>query len=177
MSNRFAIVGATGSGKSTLAKEVGRKLIIPVIDLDALHWGPNWTMTPTDIFREQVSNLLQGSVWVVGGNYSKARDIIWSRSDTLIWLDYPLPIVFWRLFRRTVKRVVTQEELWNGNRETWRGQFLSRESLFLWLLRSRPRHRRDYPKLVTSEFTHLQLLHFTSQRATDFWLESLSKNP
>jgi adenylate kinase family enzyme len=174
MSRRFVIVGATGSGKTTLAEKVGRKLDIAVVDLDTLHWGPNWTMTPTDIFRERVKAALQSPSWVVGGNYSKARDIIWKQADTLIWLDYPLPFVFWRLFQRTVRRIITQQELWNGNQETWQGQFLSRDSLFLWLVRSQPRHRREYPRLLRDEYPHLKLFRFVSTRDTDRWLADLT---
>ena len=69
------------------------------------------------MFRERVAAALADDCWTVGGNYSVARDLIWGRSDTVVWLDYGLPLVLWRLVRRTVKRIMTQEELWAGNRE------------------------------------------------------------
>jgi len=171
---RFAIVGASGSGKTTLGQQVGQILNLRVIDLDSLNWEANWTMAPTAVFRQRVALALQGDAWVVSGNYSRARDLIWSRADTLVWLDYPLRVVFWRLFRRTIKRIVTREELFGGNRETLQSQFLSRDSLFLWLLQSQPRHRREYPKLLElPEYRHLKLLRFYSPRETKCWLESL----
>ena len=61
---------------------------MPHIELDALHWGPNWKEAPTDVFRERVRLALQGDAWVIDGNYGKVRDIIWSRAEAIVWLDY-----------------------------------------------------------------------------------------
>ena len=52
----------------------------------------------------------------MAGNYRNLRDSTWGRADTVVWLDYPLPLIMGRLLRRTVRRIVTQEELWRGNR-------------------------------------------------------------
>ena len=56
-----------------------------------------------------------------------------------------LPLIMWQLCAASFQRIVTREDLWNGNRETFRGQFLSRDSLFLWALNSHARYRREYP--------------------------------
>src|SRR6266487_1414593 len=61
-------------------------------------------------------------------------------------LDYPLPLILWRLLRRTLRRIRHQEELWNGNRETLRNAFVGRESLFAWTIRSHRRFRRENPQ-------------------------------
>ncbi len=109
------------------------------------------------------------------GNYSSARDLTWTRADTLIWLDYPFRIIFWRLLRRTIRRIRTQEDLWNtGNYETWRKQFLSTNSLFVWLLKTYRRRQRELPLWLSQpEYAHLQVIHFTSPRAADIWLQQL----
>jgi hypothetical protein len=54
--------------------------------------------------------------------------------------------VLLRLWRRTLRRIRSGAELWNGNRETWRGAFWGRESLFMWAIRSHARHRREWPR-------------------------------
>ena len=92
----------------------------------------------------------------------------------VVWLDYPGWLTFGRLFRRTIRRIVTQEKLWGYNRETWRAQFLHKDSLFLWLLKTHGRHRREYPALVGSaEYAHLQFVHLRSPSETARWLEGL----
>ena len=104
------------------------------------------------------------------GNYSLARDLIWPRAEALIWLDYPLPLILWRLARRTVQRVARGTVLWNGNRERLAHQ-LNRDSLFLWALKTHSRHRRDYPALLAlPEHAHLQWVRLRSPRAAEAWL-------
>lgn len=174
-SQRIAVVGTTGSGKTTLAHHLAQRLEIPHVELDALHWGSDWSPVPTAVFRRRTARALSGSQWVVDGNYGKVRDIVWGRADIVVWLDYALPVVMGRLMWRTLRRVVTREELWSGNREGVRGT-LSGDSILLWALRTYWRRRREYPALFASpEHAHLTVVHLRSPRATDDWLFSLTK--
>jgi adenylate kinase family enzyme len=173
-SQRISVVGTSGSGKTTLARQIFQSIDIPHIELDALHHEPNWTEAPIDVFRKRVEQSLSGNSWVVDGNYSKVRDIVWSRADTVIWLDYPLPLIMKRVVWRTFRRVVTQEELWNGNRETWQTTF-SRDSIILWVLQTYRKSRKEYPILFKQpEYAHLKVVHMRSPKTTQAWLSSLT---
>ena len=171
---RLVVVGVTSSGKTTLASQLARQFALPHVELDALHWEPNWTPAPPDIFRERVTQALSGEAWVVDGNYSTVRELVWRHADTIIWLDYPLPLVLWRLARRTIWRITRQPELWNGNRETWRGTFFKSDSLFFWALKTSQRYRTEYPEVFARpEYAHLAVTHLRSPHATQHWLASL----
>ncbi len=172
--SRIVVVGNTSSGKTTLAGRLAGRLGYPHVELDALYWDPGWTPVPKELFRQRVAAALAGDRWVVDGNYSKARDISWSRADTVIWLDFPLALIMWRLLRRTVRRVATREALWNSNRESFRRAFMSRDSLFLWALRTHRRKRRDYTALLSDggEYSHLNVVRLCSPRAVEQWLEN-----
>jgi adenylate kinase family enzyme len=174
---RIAVVGLTGSGKTTLAGRLSQMLGLRHVELDALHWGPNWAMTPVEELRPRVQAALAGDDWVVDGNYSKLRDLVWGSADVLVWLDFPLLIVLARLFRRTLQRITKQENMWNADcYESWRGQFFSRDSLFLWALKSHRKHRKRYPILLQQpEFAHLKVFRLRSQRAVDRWLDSITQ--
>jgi adenylate kinase family enzyme len=175
---RIVVIGSTCSGKTTLAAQLAQRLGVRHVELDALHWQPNWTETPLDVFRAHVADALRSNEWVVDGNYRMVRDIVWTRADTIIWLDYALPVILARLFRRTLRRVVTREELWNGNRETLRGVLLSRDSLFWWALKTYRRRRRETPIwLAKPEYQHLTLIHLMSPRAAERWLAQNEVSP
>ena len=142
---RVVVVGTTGSGKTTLAARLAQRLGVPHVELDALHWDAAWT--PSPLFRERVAGALEAPHWVVDGNYGVVRDIVWDRADTLVWLDYPFHVVMQQLTRRTLRRVLRQETLWNGNRERFWAQFASRDSIFLWAIRTHWTKRRKYEAL------------------------------
>lgn len=169
---RIVIIGTSGSGKTTLAKQIAAKLGITHVEIDALHWEKDWYSTPKDILREKVKNALSGDTWVADGNYSLVRDIMWERADTLIWLDYSFPLTLWRIIKRTFKRVFTRQELWNGNRETFRNSFLSKESLILWVITTHKRRRKDLPLLLAKpENAAKTQLRFSNPKATKKWLK------
>ena len=167
---RIVVIGTTGAGKSTLAERLARRLGGNFVDLDALHWGPNWTAPTVDDFRQRVTAAVDGERWAVAGNYSATRDIVWGRADTLVWLDYALPLILWRILRRTVRRVATREELWNGNREHLRAQFASRDSLFYSAVTThRARRRKFAAALAQPEYAHLVVWRFRRPGALARW--------
>lgn len=174
---RIAVTGTTGSGKSTLAGELARRLGVPHVELDALHWDAGWAAAPLELFRERAAAaLLPDGRWVVDGNYTPVRDISWGRADTLLWLDYPLPLVFWRLARRTLWRGVARPELYNGNRESLWEQLCTGESLFPRLLRTHHRRRREYPMILTRpEYAHLRVERFRRPREARAWVDGLGR--
>jgi adenylate kinase family enzyme len=174
--HHIVVIGTTSSGKSTLAKQLAKKIGGNFVELDALYWEPNWTATELAVFRERVETATSSQVWVVAGNYHVVRDLIWPKAEALIWLDYSLTLLFWRLLTRTVRRWITLEELWNGNRETFWRHFIfwSEESLFYWLFKTYWRRKREIPQLLAlAEYAHLKVFHFQMPKETEDWLAKI----
>jgi adenylate kinase family enzyme len=170
---RIVIIGTTSSGKSTLAEAVAKRLDLVYVDLDALHWEPNWQGAPLEVFRARVIDATQTGRWVVAGNYHSVRDLLWPQAEVAIWLDYPFPVIFRRLWRRTWRRWWQQELLWGTNRESIWTHFKlwSDDSLFKWLFKTYWRRKREFPQLLAlPEHRHLQLIHFKDPDETDEWL-------
>lgn len=171
---RISVVGTSGSGKTTLARQISQRLGIPHVELDALHWEPNWVEVPDEVMRDRVSVALSGNTWVVDGNYSMVRDIVWGKADTVVWLDYPLWVIVKQLVWRTFWRSVTQEEVCNGNRETLQKALFTRDSILLWALKTYGKRRREYPILFhKSEYAHLEFVRLHSPKVTQDWLLTL----
>jgi adenylate kinase family enzyme len=174
---RMIVIGTTGSGKSTLAEMLAKQLGLAFIELDALHWLPGWDHLSDQEFRLRVEQATSLPGWVIAGNYSVARDVSWPRAEVIIWLDYPLMTIFWRLWKRTWRRWWTQELLWGTNRERLWPQFKfwsAEDSLFHWLFKTYWRRKREYPLLFAKpEYAHLKILHMHSPEETQAWLAQL----
>lgn len=123
---RILVVGSTGAGKSTLARGLSGRLGLPYHEMDALYFtGAGWAVN--EKLSEDVLRITAESRWVIDSiGYPEVRDLMWEQADTVIWLDYPKRVVLPRVLRRSVRRTVTREPLFGGNRETWTG-WLSRE--------------------------------------------------
>ncbi len=168
---RIVVVGSSGVGKSTLAREIARRKDVPYVELDALQWQANWTAATTDELRAGVTEASTPSPWVIDGNYLKVREASWTQADTIVWLDYAFAIVFTRALKRTLLRVIRNEELWNGNRETWKSTF-SRDSILKWVVITHRKCRHTIPEaLAHPEYAHLEIVHLRSPRQTRNWLQ------
>lgn len=172
---RIVVFGFAGSGKSTLAQQLAKRLGLEYFETDALHWNPGWVGTPTPEFREKVEAATKGQYWATEGNYSQVRDIYLSKADTIIWLDYPFWFSFFRLFKRTIARIVDKQPICNGNYETFSGTFLSKKSLLLYVLQLRWRMWREGTAYSSrwQAYPHLEVIRFCNARETREWLEGL----
>jgi adenylate kinase family enzyme len=117
------VVGNSGSGKTTFAAELARRIGAPHLELDSVFHQPGWEPLPAEEFRARVAAFTAGDLWVVDGNYSKVLDLVWPCADTVVWLDPPRHRVMRRIVWRTLRRVFSRAELWNGNREPWGNLF------------------------------------------------------
>lgn len=176
MMRRIVILGPTGSGKTTFGKRLSSITGIPATDLDDLFWLPEWKQRTTEEFYRLAEDATQGKSWIITGNYSKIRGAIWPKADTFIWIDYPFLLVFWQLLRRSVLRVVDKRPVCNGNFETWRGLFLSKNSLILWLFQSYWRRGREYAEIfeTSKNAPDVAYIRLKSRKETEAFLEGQS---
>ena len=169
---RINIVGIGCAGKTTLARAVAARLEVPHVELDELFWGPRWTPVDEAVFRRRVDDALAPEAWVADGGYQVARDIIWGRADTVVWLDFSLSTVIGRWARRTTERVKSGEEFWpgTGNRETVANLF--RSGFVFWILRHyRGKRRRMATRLAARP--DLAVVHLRTPAEAAAWLNSV----
>jgi adenylate kinase family enzyme len=173
---RVSVVGNAGSGKTRLARALAARLGVPHVELDSIFHQPDWTQLPTDEFRRRVRDAVTGDGWVIDGNYSAVRDLIWERADTVIWLDLPRPLVMWQVVARTLRRMATREELWNANRERWRNLLDADESIVAWAWAQHAKYRDRYATAAAApEYRQLTFIRLASRAEAARFLRSLSR--
>ena len=120
---RIAIIGTSGSGKTTLGRRLAAGIGAPFVEMDAINWQAGWRSLSAEDpaeFTARVEAALAGPAWVIDGNYSAARAVVWARATHLVWLDYDRPTIMARVIRRSIARALSRRPLWADNREDWR---------------------------------------------------------
>jgi len=140
------------------------------VELDGLWWGPDWTPAGRDQLRGDVSDVLATDRWIFDGNYvADVADLVWRRADVVVWLDLRRRIAVWRAVRRSARRVLSAETLWNGNRESL--AVLSPRSITRLVLRWPAYSERINEALVELEIPVERVVRLRSDAEKVQWLE------
>jgi adenylate kinase family enzyme len=174
---RVAVVGTSGSGKTHLASRLASLLTVPHIELDGLYNLADWNTMPDEDFMVAVAAVVARDHWVIDGNYSRVRDVIWPRADAVVVLDYDRWRVMLRLLRRSLRRVLRREELWNGNRETWRNllSWDPHQSILRWAWTTHGRRRAQYAQVLADpRWSDVEFVSFSTPGEAERWLADLA---
>jgi adenylate kinase family enzyme len=170
---RVSVIGTSGAGKSTFGRALGVVLGAPYLELDSVFHQADWVPLARDEFVRRVEAVLAGERWVIDGNYSAVRPIVWAGADTVVWLDLPKRTVMRRIIWRSFRRVAGRVELWNGNRERWRNLFTwdPEESVISWAWHKHGEHRARYEVAMADPANgHLEFVRLTSPAAVRAFL-------
>jgi adenylate kinase family enzyme len=172
---RVIVLGTSGAGKTTFAKRLAEAWGCPFTDLDDLHWEPGWVEAPDEVMVQRLQAAIAPPVWTISGNYTHLREHHWPRATMLVWLDYSRPLVMRRVFVRTLRRWWQREECCNGNRESLKMSFLSKDSILLWAWSSYHRRKTEFDGYFqTPPYPHLELMRVRTPREADELLAKLS---
>lgn len=175
---KIAIVGISGSGKTTLARKAAAKLAIPHVEIDAAFHLENWEPNPH--FLDDLAARLDTPHWVCDGNYRPAEQLVRGNADVIVCFDLPRRQVMRQVIGRTIRRAVTREELWNGNREP-ASNFLRwnpEDNIIRWTwVYHGHRRRRMAESERTGAWDHAQVVWIRSHAEADEWLDALPSGP
>ncbi|HWK92086.1 MAG TPA: AAA family ATPase [Luteimicrobium sp.] len=170
---RVAVAGVSGAGKTTLARRLGARLGLPHTEIDGLYHGPDWT--PRETFLDDVRAVLEQPAWVTEWQYREVRPLILARAELLVWLDLPTPVAMHRVIRRTLRRRVRREVLWNGNQEPpLRTFFTDDEHIVRWAWSTRS-SLRGLDERLASEAPHLVVVRLRSRAQVEDWFQRLPR--
>ena len=171
---RVLVVGTSGAGKTHFAKRLAGLLDAPHVELDALFWLPGWVQRERADFKAQVRQAIAPERWVVDGNYSRVRPIVWPRATAVIWLNYSPLVVGWRAISRTIVRATTRQELFSGNRESFLKSFFSRDSILVWVFYSYRKNQRRYRALFKRRaYPNLEVIEFRKPAEAERFLREM----
>ena len=179
LGDRIVVAGPAASGKSTLARQLGEMLQVPVVELDALYWKPDWVGSSNEELRERIVAATQAESWIVDGHHERVWLLLWPRVQTVIWLDLPLRTLVWRGLVRSLRRMRSHAVLWGTNQESIRHQLKvwdPNRSLVAWLLASYAARRRAYVAATAdTRWSHIRFVRLCSASEVTHFLAALAR--
>jgi adenylate kinase family enzyme len=168
------INGGPGSGKSTLARALGNATGLPVYHMDQIHHMPGWQprTLPEKVL---IANAIEAKgTWIFEGGLSTTYDNRAIRADTLIWIDLPVMLRWWRV----AKRLITGYGQTRPDSAPNCPEEFSRETLafWKWIWDTRDSHRNRLQRLV-DENPHLDVVHLKSRKAVGDFYAQIGQNP
>jgi adenylate kinase family enzyme len=165
---KVLVIGSGGAGKSTFARRLGQLLSLEVIHLDSLYWNSGWVETPKAEWAKMVEELARRDSWIMDGNYSGTFDIRIKACDTLIFLDMPRRVCFWRVLKRLiVYRHRTRPDMAAGCNEKLSWEFI------LWVWNFPKKQRPKILDLMRQNAGHKKMFRLRSPAATERFLATL----
>lgn len=171
---RVLVGGISGVGKTTFARQIAAACDLPYHEMDALFHGPHWQPIPT--FEQDVAAIVSQSTWVFDSHgYRTVRDLVWSRADTVVWLDFSRAVVMRRVLVRSASRALRRDPIFNGNVERFR-DWLSPEHPVRWAWTQFENRRRDMTERFESEqYRQVTKLRFSTPSAALSWLQDVPR--
>lgn len=174
---KIALFGPPATGKTTLAKWLSVELGYPHTDLDDLLFTPDGPL-PLPEFRRQAGEITRHDAWIVEGNFSKLADVVWHRADVLVWLDFPLPLIVYRIVRRSLYQLTGHEDSPQARRLTWSKAFFHRRSLLRTAIRKYRTNRPRYALQVAETADRgVQVVRLRNPREVRRWMTELRNGP
>jgi adenylate kinase family enzyme len=172
---RVLVAGSTGAGKTTLARALAGRLGIPFHEMDALAFtGPGWR--ENERLEQDVSRIISGPCWIFDSfGYPQVRDLLWSRADTVVWLDYTRFVVMRRVLRRSAVRTLVRRRIFGGNVETLASWFSPSHPTWWAWAQYADRRNEIASRCVSDRFAPLDVVRLTSPRAAEDWLAAIGR--
>lgn len=165
--NKVAIFGNAGGGKSTLARQLSEITGLPLHSLDKLKYRPGGAEVSDEEYLAAHSDLLKQEAWIIDGFGCVASS--WqrfSKADTLVYIDLPLPMHYWWVIKRLFQGIYKTPEGWPEHSPIWKGSLNSFRVLPLCHRHLTPRYRQ----LVTESASSKQVHHLKSLKDIDDFL-------
>ena len=175
LGRRIAIFGR--AGKTSLAKAIATKHALEFIEIDWIHFMPNWQERSDDEILEIVTQKMDGAEagWIVDHHWPSTVTAVLGKADTLILINLPWRSLFWMYLKRSIKRSWTGELIAGGNKETWRLNFASRESHLWHTIKTRKNDYRAHFEPQIPEGTAYYLIESLAELNRFYELHGLTR--
>lgn len=116
---KIIVLGCPCSGKTTLSRIIGNYLNIPVHHLDRIFWVEKGGIKQEEFISKQ-EEIITNEKWIIDGGFPKSKsfDLRLTNADTIIYFDFPLYVIYWRMLKRFMQyRNTVRPDMAPGKKE------------------------------------------------------------
>lgn len=166
LGEKIVIVGISASGKSTFARKLAGKLRVPTFHVDSLMWKPRWDYVGDEETTRRLNSASAGEDWIIEGYITKgARDCVFGRADSIIFLDYSSVRAGWWYLKRSWKHRKSARPELEGSPDTF-------TFIFLWRI-LRKKELQSLTQYVNDPSHKGKVLRLRSPREAGVFLKSI----
>ncbi|HEV2373034.1 MAG TPA: AAA family ATPase [Streptosporangiaceae bacterium] len=163
---RVVVIGCAGSGKSTLARRLASQTGLPLVERDALG------VLGSAGYLAAVSEMAARPRWVLDAAPYYADELVYPAADTVIFLDYPKPLVLWRVLRRTLRIELARKPA-GAHQPQGLAAWRDHGHPVRWAWNSHgDRHREGLALMARPDLADTQVIRFTRPAQARHWLQS-----
>ncbi|WP_151736035.1 kinase [Paenibacillus tengchongensis] len=115
--SRVWIIGPPGAGKTYFSHLLSEKLNVCTYELDNFYWKSNWSRPEDEDFIKDVKTIADNNEWIIDGYYELASEYLNTRATILIKMEISLPVLLFRIIKRSIKRMLHKTKVCGGNEE------------------------------------------------------------
>ena len=170
---KILVAGITGAGKTTMARALAGRLALPFHEMDALAFcGPGRQENPHLL--PEIERITTGPRWIFDSfGCPEVRDLMWSRADAIVWLDFSRAVVMRRVLRRSVARTLLRTRVFGGDVETL-GAWLTPDHPAWWAWTQHASRRAEIAaRCADPRFAPLEVTRLRTPRAARRWLATV----
>jgi adenylate kinase family enzyme len=169
---RVLVIGNGATGKTTFSERLAARIGLEVHHLDGMAWRAGWQRVPEDEFEAALAKVLAGPRWIVDGvAYPQHIPERIERADTVIFIDYSLPRIYWWALKKEARYAFRQRPEMPADTPEWKITW--RLLKIIWKIHFGM--RAEWIALVTQAAKSGKTVHhFRRPRETQRFLEGLA---
>ena len=151
-----------------MARRLAEITGLPLHFIDMLQFKQGGTAAPHDEYVGLHRALVGQDTWIIDGYGDNTT--AWERfgrADTLVYVDLPLPVHYWRVTKRLINGLLADPEGWPKDSPLWSSTVSSYKVIPLCHRYMTPRYRQLVADMATSKRVH----HLKSPRAVTAFLD------
>jgi len=173
---RTIIFGSTGVGKTTMVKRIAEEFDLPVIDIDSLRREAGRSNSPEEIFVRLTTESIKGDTWIIDGSYASVQDIVWSRAEAIVWLDFSFWVFLSRLIKRSLYRIFVRKKSEKPIKGRTQPAGERAGNYLRAIFTGKKRRQMYFATLYGPKNVHLHIIRLASPEEVERWLELIRRH-